>query len=66
MKDTKLDLVWGAEAIARELSVPDHRINLRLYEKGVLPFVRKVGGMLVAERGEMRKHFTAPGPNKAA
>jgi hypothetical protein len=52
----KLDLVWGARRIGDTLGVPEHRI-IRLFDKGQLPFVKRVGKMLVAERSEMRKHF---------
>jgi hypothetical protein len=56
MTTEKLDLVWGARNIADRLGVPEHRVT-RLFDKGQLPFVRRVGKMLVAEMGEMRKHF---------
>ena len=52
----KLDLIWGARRIADTLGVPEHRVT-RLFDKGQLPFVRRVGKMLVAEMGEVRKHF---------
>jgi len=61
----KLELVWGAAPIAEELGIPAHRVN-RLHEKEQLPFVRKVGGRLVAERTQMRNYFATPDPNKAA
>jgi hypothetical protein len=56
MTESKLDLIWGAKNIGDTLGVPQHRIS-RLFEKGHLPFIKRVGKMLVAERGEMRKHF---------
>ncbi len=52
----KLDLIWGARRIADTLGVPEHRVT-RLFDKGQLPFVRRVGKMLVCEMGEVRKHF---------
>jgi hypothetical protein len=56
----ELDLIWGAKKIGDTLGVPQHRIS-RLFEKGQLPFVKRVGKMLVADRNEMRKHFLAGG-----
>ena len=52
----KLDLIWGARNIADVLGVPEHRVT-RLFDRGQLPFVKRVGKMLVTERNELRKHF---------
>ena len=46
----KLDLIWGARRIADTLGVPEHRVT-RLFDKGQLPFVRRVGKMLVGRDG---------------
>jgi hypothetical protein len=58
--EAKLDLIWGAKRIGDTLGVPQHRVS-RLFEKGQLPFVKRVGKMLVADRSEMRKHFLTSG-----
>jgi hypothetical protein len=55
----KMDLIWGAKAIADTLGVPQHRIE-RLHARGQLPFVKRVGKMFVAERESMRRHFITP------
>ena len=57
--ETKLDLIWGARNIGDMVGVPEHRVT-RLYTTGQLPFVRRVGKMLVASMGEMTKYFTTP------
>ena len=61
----KLDLIWGAKNIGSTLGVPEHRVT-RLFKMGQLPFVRRVGNMLVTSHNEMRRHFTAPEHDKAA
>jgi hypothetical protein len=50
----RLDLVWGAEAIAKELNVTVRRA-FYLLERGELP--KKVGGRWVAARRRLRSLF---------
>ena len=52
----KMDLLWGAAAIADELGI-DRRKAFYLLEKGSLP-AKKVQGRWVAERGRLRAFFT--------
>ena len=61
----KLDLIWGAKNIGSTLGVPEHRVT-RLFDRGQLPFVKRVGKMLVASQNEMRRHFLTPEHDKAA
>jgi hypothetical protein len=56
LTDQKLDLVWGAEAIAAELGVGIRRA-FYLLEKGSLP-AKKVQGRWVIERGRLHAFFT--------
>ena len=51
----RLDLVWGAEAIAKELNVTVRRA-FYLLERGELP-AKKVGGRWVAARRRLRSLF---------
>lgn len=51
----KLELIWGAAAIADELGV-DRRKAFYLLEKGSLP-AKKVQGRWVVERGKLRAFF---------
>ena len=53
--NSKLDLVWGAEAIANELGVGIRRA-FYLLERGALP-ARKVQGRWVVERSKLRAFF---------
>lgn len=55
MADQKLDLLWGAEAIASEIGVSARRA-FYLLETGSLP-AKKVRGRWVAERGKLRDFF---------
>lgn len=50
-----IDLVWGAEAIAKEIKVGTRRA-FHLLETGQLP-AKKVGGRWVVERGKLRQFF---------
>jgi hypothetical protein len=61
----KLDLIWGAKNIGNTLGVPEHRVT-RLFDKGQLPFVKRVGKMLVASKHEMQRHFLTPEHDQAA
>jgi hypothetical protein len=65
----KLEPVWGAKEIAREI-FPDaqpeqERANVRktfhFLETGAIP-ARKVGSRWVAERGKLREFFTTAEP----
>ena len=55
MSNDKLDLIWGAEAIALAISVPVRRA-FYLLETGALP-AKKVGGRWVVERSKLHDHF---------
>jgi hypothetical protein len=61
----KLDLIWGAKNIGSILGVPEHRVT-RLFDRGQLPFVKRVGKMLVASMHEMQRYFATPERDKAA
>lgn len=52
-----LDLVWGAEAIAKVIG-QTVRATFRLLDGGHLP-ARKVGGRWVASRSELARAFQA-------
>ena len=56
MTDQKLDLVWGAEAIAAEIGVGIRRA-FYLLEKGSIP-AKKVQGRWVVERRKLQAFFT--------
>jgi hypothetical protein len=60
-----LDLIWGSREIGKDLNIPGARVQ-RLHDEGKLPFVKKVGGQLCAERGAMRRYFIGDEPPKAA
>jgi hypothetical protein len=49
------DLLWGAEAISREIDLPVKKVFYRL-ERGDLPG-KKVGNVWVASRNKLRAHF---------
>jgi hypothetical protein len=51
----RLELVWGAEAIAAEIGTSVRRC-FWLLEKKAIP-ARKVGRLWVAERGQLRRYF---------
>lgn len=51
----KLDLVWGADALAQELGVTRRRA-FYLLESGELP-AKKVAGRWVVERRKLREFF---------
>jgi hypothetical protein len=53
---SKMELLWGAAAIADELGI-DSRKAFYLLEKGSLP-AKKVQGRWVADRGKLRAFFT--------
>ena len=56
MTDQRLDLVWGAEAIAAEIGVGIRRA-FYLLEKGSIP-AKKVQGRWVVERRKLQAFFT--------
>jgi hypothetical protein len=51
-----LDLLWGAEAIAKALNLKNRRQAFHLLEGGKIP-ARKVGNQWVASRQKLREHF---------
>ncbi len=55
MQDTEFRILWGAEAIAREIGRPV-RATFRLLEAGELP-ARKVGGKWAADRDVLHAFF---------
>ena len=58
------DLIWGAEAIAREINRPV-RTAFYLLENGQLP-ARKCGGRWCASREALRRHFMVSSEPEAA
>lgn len=54
-KDDKLNLVWGAEDIARIIG-RSQRVTFHLLTTGAIP-AKKVGGRWVAERGKLIAFF---------
>lgn len=69
--ETDLDLLWGAEEIARAANIlnPDGSPNLRrcfyMLEKGLLP-AQKAGRVWVASRLGLRRHFATALGQEAA
>jgi hypothetical protein len=57
LPEPDLDLIWGADAIARVLNLNTKQAFYAL-ESGKLP-ARKVGKRWVAERGRLREFFVA-------
>ncbi|RVM15112.1 DNA-binding protein [Sinorhizobium meliloti] len=53
--ENKLDLVWGAEAIAKVIG-RSTRATFHMLDNGELP-AKKVGGRWVAERGKLIAFF---------
>ena len=51
----KLDLIWGAAAIAAALGITE-RACFHMLESGVLP-ARKVGARWVVSRRKLLQHF---------
>ena len=49
------DLIWGAEAIARELGVGPRRV-FHYLQRGSIP-ARKIGELWVCSRTALRAHF---------
>jgi hypothetical protein len=49
------DLLWGAEAISREIDLPLKKTYYRL-ERGEIP-ARRVGNIYVGSRRKLRAHF---------
>ena len=49
------DLIWGAEAIGEEVGLPTRKAFYHL-ERGNLPG-RKVGGLWVSSRRQLRAHL---------
>ncbi|MDX1222396.1 DNA-binding protein [Sinorhizobium medicae] len=54
-RSEKIDLIWGAEAIAKLIG-RSARVTFYMLEKGELP-AKKVGGRWVAERGKLISFF---------
>ena len=54
-KQTKLELVWGAQNIGQVVNL-NTRQTFHALETGAIP-ARKVGGKWVAERGKLREFF---------
>lgn len=55
MTTENLDLIWGAEAIARAIGRTTKQ-TFHMLEKGSLP-ARRVGGRWVASRRQLVKYF---------
>ncbi len=55
VKNDKIDLVWGAEGIARVIG-RSPRVTFHLLTTGAIP-AKKVGGRWVAERGKLIAFF---------
>ncbi|PTM96486.1 hypothetical protein [Mycoplana dimorpha] len=53
--ESKLDLVWGAEEIAKIIG-RSPRVTFHLLIMGAIP-AKKVGGRWVAERGKLQRFF---------
>jgi hypothetical protein len=58
--DEPLDLIWGADAIAKHLGL-SRRQAFHMLEKGQLP-ARKAGGKWVASRRVLQAHFEGDYP----
>lgn len=54
--ENTLDLIWGAEAIAKALNLKSRRQAFVLLEQGAIP-AKKVGKSWVASRAELKRHF---------
>lgn len=52
----ELDLLWGAEAIAKALNLKNRRQAFHLLERGLIP-ARKVGGQWVASHQRLKQFF---------
>lgn len=61
-----LDLLWGAEAIAKALNLKNRRQAFHMLESGLLPGVKKIGGQWVASRKRLREHFEGSEDQEAA
>lgn len=59
-QNDSLAILWGAEAIAKELGVPPRRGHY-LCSKGEIP-ARKVGGRWCITREALRRFFDEPAP----
>ncbi len=59
-----LDLIWGAEKIARAIGV-SRRQAFYMLENGHLP-ARKVGGRWCASLSALRRHFAGAGAAEAS
>ena len=55
-KQEHLDLLWGAEAIAKHLNLKNRRQAFHMLENGQIP-ARKVGSQWVASRDKLKRHF---------
>lgn len=55
--DDALDLVWGADKIAKFIGRP-RRQTYHMLENRHIP-ARKAGGVWVASKSKLRKHFEA-------
>lgn len=59
-----LDLIWGAEAIGREINASRRR-TFYLLQQGLIP-AKKVGESWVASRTTLRCHFLGEETERAA
>jgi len=55
MDDQKLDLIWGAEAIAAELNIPVRRVWTLLAARRIP--ARKIGKLWVIDRRVLARFF---------
>ena len=56
--DQKLDILWGAQAIAEFLGTTERKVWYQA-DRGLLP-VKRQGRLLTASRSALRKHFATP------
>jgi hypothetical protein len=60
----RMNLVWGAEGIAREINQTARQTH-HLLAIGAIKSARKVGGRYCAERTALRREFGADDPRAA-
>jgi len=56
--DQKLDILWGAQAIAEFLGTTERKVWYQA-DRGLLP-VKRQGRLLTASKSALRKHFETP------
>jgi hypothetical protein len=61
--DENLDVLWGAEAIARVIN-RTRRQTHHLLNRGAIDAAKKIGGRWCAERNELRRQFRARQPEQ--